>query len=528
MDYKTERDSDVEKIKGSRHPRKVVVAGPGTGKSHLFSELIKEKKKEGKANFLAITFVGKLCDALADDLCGMAETVTLHSFARKLVLESASREWVYYADIFDVIKEDLAKEGVKSFTVGDKNYLKKSLKYKAVGNEDVVYYALRALQKKRVKMPKFDLVLVDEYQDFNEIESAFIDELAKENEIVLVGDDDQALYLFKGSSPEYIRDKHHDGNADWESHTLRFCSRCTSVILKYFHAIVEKYELNNSRERDHKRRRIGKQYICYVPDKEWDSQVNPKIHFIKACPPGMLAYKIKEELTKMTGVQKIKDALVIGEPTTCKSMLSDTGRMLKQYGFRFVNNTEEDVLGIDYRTLDAYRFLGMDKSSVLGWRLLDDPDVEKERAEHLRRAATLQSVLNRKGVADSSKDKLIEDICPAPVSAEKLKRDNYIQEIKQHFQGVSRPVSNIEITVCNIISSKGLGADVVFIVGFDQGRLPKTKTPTHAELYQMLVALTRAKKRVYLINTVERQVSSLIESLEESDIAVDDMTGMLK
>jgi len=45
------------------------------------------------------------------------------------------------------------------------------------------------------------------------------------------------------------------------------------------------------------------------------------------------------------------------------------------------------------------------------------------------------------------------------------------------------------------LNSKGLGADVVFLAGFDQGKFPSKKDPTPSEVYQMLVAITRAKKR---------------------------------
>src|SRR3989338_2781590 len=95
IDHKMERENDLKKIKDSTHKRKIVVAGPGTGKSYMFGELIEEKRKQGKTNFLAITFIGKLGDALADDLCGLAKTTTMHSYARSFVLDSW-RGWTYY------------------------------------------------------------------------------------------------------------------------------------------------------------------------------------------------------------------------------------------------------------------------------------------------------------------------------------------------------------------------------------------------------------------------------------------------
>jgi len=293
IDHKAERGKDVDRIKDSAHPRKVIVAGPGTGKSFLFSELIKKKKSEGKTNFLAITFIGKLGDSLADDLCGLAETVTMHGFARALFLKHCPG-WNYYPKMYELIEEDLKAEGITKFQIGDENYKKKTMYYKAVGDADVVYYVVQMCRKDPNKIPVRDLVLVDEYQDFNEIESELVDLLAEKNEIVIVGDDDQALYEFKGSSPSFIRGKYDLSNTKFESHTLRFCSRCTEVIVKYFHNIATKFNLN-----DPSKNRIQKDYICYVPDKVGDSKANQKVHLLKSCPVGMIAYRVQSELEKL-------------------------------------------------------------------------------------------------------------------------------------------------------------------------------------------------------------------------------------
>jgi hypothetical protein len=118
IDFERERASDVARIKDSPHPRKVIVAGPGTGKSHLFAELIKQKRADGKRNFLAITFIGKLGDALADDLCGLAQTTTMHGFARSFVLQHCS-SWNYYPRMYELIAEDLKADVISSFAIGD-------------------------------------------------------------------------------------------------------------------------------------------------------------------------------------------------------------------------------------------------------------------------------------------------------------------------------------------------------------------------------------------------------------------------
>jgi hypothetical protein len=527
IDHKTKRDSDFERIKTSNHPRKVVVGGPGTGKSYLFSQLLKKKKNEGKVNFLAITFIGKLSDLLADDLCGLAETVTMHGFARKFVLQECGDDWRYYPNIYEIIKEDLKNEGIEKFEIGDENYKNKTVFYKAVGDDDVVHYAVQICKKDSNKIPKYDLLLIDEFQDFNSVESEFVDELAKKNEIVIVGDDDQALYEFKGSSPAFIRNKYHKSNGYWEKHTLRFCSRCTEVIIKYFHTLVNKYNLNDPAETDPEKRRIAKDFICYAPaggpdSKIDDSKANPQIHLIKSCPVGMIAYKVQSELEALCKMQKIKDVLIIGEAQTCKSLLNNVAHTLTDYGFKYVNYRDEGLVQLNYPVLDAYKLIYKDNDSHLGWRLLNNPP-EEEKPEHIKRANSLGKILNKQSVAESSVEKLIDKINLTTKTDGELKKILIRQQIKHHLKNLPRPLSNLEITVCNILNAKGLGADVVFVIGFDQGRLPQRATPTKSEIYQMLVALTRAKKRIYLINTIGKSISKFIESIDPKDLKTEEI-----
>lgn len=526
IDHKAERANDVGKIKDSVHPRKVVVAGPGTGKSFLFSELIKKKRLEGKTNFLAITFIGKLGDALSDDLCGLAETMTMHGFARGFVL-SHCKGWNYYPKMHELINEDLLAEGITEFEIGDENYKRKTLYYKAVGDADVIHYAIEICKKDAKKIPVFNLILIDEYQDFNVIESDFVDILARKNEIVIVGDDDQALYEFKGSSPAFIRGKHDSGNTEFESHTLRFCSRCTEVIIKYFHRLVVKFDLN-----DPAKQRIQKDYICYVPDKATDSKLNPKIHLIKNCPPGMIAYKIREQLWDIIDGQRIKDVLVIGEGQSCAALLKQIALQLKNDGFKNIDyKGDGNILNFRQEIIDAYKFIIKDGDSLLGWRLLGNPTDVTIRKKHIVNAKTLKAIYNEspkqlQKIKDAAIDNLESEIEITAVTNKEVRNKVLIQQLKNNSAYLPRPLSNLDITVCNILNSKGLGADIVFVVGFDQGRFPAKAIVNDSEVYQMLVAITRAKKRIYLINTVGKPVSEFANCIESTDLNVISINGV--
>jgi len=474
---------------------------------------------------LAITFIGKLGNALADDLCGLAETMTMHGFARKFILGQC-KNLKYYPRMYELIKEDLKNEGITTFKIGDQDYSRKSKYYKAVGDDDVIHYVVQIFKNDNNKIPTYDLILIDEYQDFNEKESELVDLLAQKNEIVIVGDDDQALYGFKGSSPSFIRKKYDLSNTYFESHVLRFCFRCTKIIIKYFHILAHKFNLNNP-----VKKRIKKDYFCYLPDKIIDSKINSKIYLIKKCPIGMIAYKIQKELEEMAIDQKIKDVLVIGESRTCKALLKTVAMQLKKYGFKNVDyRGDSDILNMRQNIIDAYKFIAKDESSLLGWRILGNPADEDVKKKHVKNSKVFEKIINGapldlQKIKDEDINTLEAEIEEKMSSDKEIRRYFLFQKIKRNNIYKPRPFCNFDITVCNTLNSKGLGADVVFLIGFDQGKFPIKKEATDSEVYQMIVSITRAKKRIYLINTVNQKVSSFIDCLDDKDLNIQEIKG---
>src|SRR5258708_10416779 len=85
-------------------------------------------------------------------------------------------------------------------------YQVRSNYYDAVEFDDSVFRVFGRVREQPATLGTRDLILVDEYQDFNRLEAAFIDLLAQDSPIVIVADDDQALYSqLPGSSHAFIR-----------------------------------------------------------------------------------------------------------------------------------------------------------------------------------------------------------------------------------------------------------------------------------------------------------------------------------
>ena len=241
-----DRQSYVDAILQSPAPRKIVVAGPGTGKTYLFKQVLKDKP-----NTLTLTFVNSLIEQLALELCGMSDVRTLHSFARSELHRATGKSIAIFPKLPGVIEDDARillgtrmKFEKMFYDRDDENsglafYQERKAYYgEWRGYADVVFDLVKMYEDDASRVPKHDQVVIDEFQDFNKLEVSLIDALAEKSPILLAGDDDQALYDFKSASACHIRDKHGDGCPDYASFELPYCSRSTRVIVDAVNDVV--------------------------------------------------------------------------------------------------------------------------------------------------------------------------------------------------------------------------------------------------------------------------------------------------
>ena len=73
----------TDRIKDSKSLKKVVAAGPGTGKTNLFKEVLEDKDKA-----LVLTFINALVEELHVQLPGFVTVKTLHGYARSILTTS--------------------------------------------------------------------------------------------------------------------------------------------------------------------------------------------------------------------------------------------------------------------------------------------------------------------------------------------------------------------------------------------------------------------------------------------------------
>jgi superfamily I DNA/RNA helicase len=242
---KAERDRCLQVVLQSKSKKKIIVAGPGTGKTFTFGKVL-ELKRDG--NNIAMTFIRKLADDMNSSLGELAEVKTFHAYCKKVLHEQNGR-----VDLVPCLSQVIGKDAeVLDENVSDFDekfqelkedspdiafYLSRGDYYEVVSFNDSVYRLYRALKENGGILPDFDQILVDEFQDFNALEVAFIGELEKKGAILIVGDDDQAIYDDRFASPSYLRDKLKSG--EYENFELPFCGRCPEAIVNATNSIIK-------------------------------------------------------------------------------------------------------------------------------------------------------------------------------------------------------------------------------------------------------------------------------------------------
>lgn len=93
---------------------------------------------------------------------------------------------------------------------------------------------------------KFQYILIDEFQDINKVQYDVIRLLAGQlNNLFIVGDDDQAIYRFRGAKPEIMLNFEKD-YPDCKRIELRYNYRCGSKIVQCASALIK----NNNKRYD--------------------------------------------------------------------------------------------------------------------------------------------------------------------------------------------------------------------------------------------------------------------------------------
>jgi superfamily I DNA/RNA helicase len=506
----------------------LVAAGPGTGKTYLFKQLA----TESGGRVLAITFINNLADDLARELLDLANTGTFHSFCKGFLhrapLTDLTNNFRYFPMLSQIVRTDEtillgsssnideAFQKLDESTESIAFFLERGNYYNTVSHNDVVYRAIQIMRALPAMIPSYNLVLVDEYQDFNRLEVELIDILAATNPIVIVGDDDQALYKHKFATPDFLRLKYLDNS--YTNFTLPFCSRCPECVVQ-----ATNQTLRKAMRAGHLRDRIEKPFSCYIPSKYQEGIDNPKLISVKCSVHRNNAPYMSKYI-----VHTIKNIVEGGyspanDPNTYDFLIAGRGDLLKSVyeSVRASGLTRIDYKGKSNDNLtyyDCFAELLDCSTSQIGWRAL----LELERKRIRDRVISLTSDMLRP----------ITDLVPLETKTffdqilailNRMKREDEVdimeQKLLESVFGDSFPDIKARLIpsaegasgdncssdapraiATTFMGCKGLSANYVFLVGLNNSILPSDPAnPSDDEICQFIVGMTRTRKRCHLL-----------------------------
>jgi superfamily I DNA/RNA helicase len=534
-DQEKDRKRYSELIIDSTAKKKIIVAGAGTGKTYTFQELLKGKN----GNALALTFINNLANDLKNDLDGLAESQTFHGYCKKLLHKAPfggiDTKFHFFPKKLPMIIESDEQilfgrksnfnEAFQCLIEGDGRidfYINRANFYNAVGFNDSVYRVLQYFKSGSGEPPRYEQVVIDEFQDFNRLEVAFIEEMEKVNPILIVGDDDQAIYDWKNASSVFIKEKAKD--YDYERFELPYCSRCTEVIVDAVDNIITHAKANGNLTD-----RVDKKYTCYLSKKLPDCRNYPKIiHAIcsvhtKMRSPYISMYiereiqKIPREEVDEANEEEYPCILIIGPHHYLRQI--NEFLVNKSYKVDYKGKNKDNNLHI----LDGYEILLKDGESNLGWRVILEFDkvenindiigmtytdhvgiVEQLPEGHKRKHEKVIDLVNhlKENTASIEEQNELKKIMDLDLNEIKNQLEIEEEGETDEFQDTdSQEMGQPSIKLTTFQGCKGLSGGFVFIVGLNDGTMPvKPYSPTDNEVCQFIVALTRARKKCYLIS----------------------------
>lgn len=390
---------------------------------------------------------------------------------------------------------------------------------------------------------KYQYILIDEFQDINRIQYDIIKMLAApQNNLFIVGDDDQSIYRFRGAKPEIMLNFKNDYK-DAEMVVLDNNYRCTKAIVEGSLRVIKNNK--NRFEKDIRTDNPAGEPILiksFESCQEENIEVINNIFMLKenGCEFNEIAVLYRtntqprlliEKLMEYNIPFKMRDALPnIYEHWISKNIISyiniATGSRERKEFLQIINRPKRYIsrASIDSNIIsfEDLREFYKDKEWVA--ERIDKLAYDLKMLESMSPYAAINYIRHGIGYEEYLKEyadfrkikheELVEILNELQESAKPYKTygewflhmEEYKEELKKQLGNRNNNVNSVSLATMH--SAKGLEYKAVFIIDVNEGITPYRKALVEADLEEerrmFYVALTRAKEQLFVYSSKER------------------------
>ena len=427
-------------------------------------------------------------------------------------------------------------------------YLKKN---NLVDYDDMIWLPVNYLQNcqpaRELIAKQYKYIFVDEYQDTNEGQNLLLNCITTEDTgLCLVGDDDQAIYEWRGAKPEYIRNK--AGSKDYELLKLETNFRSQDGIIQVANALINKNKFRIAKEIKASRDFTYKPIFAKLADQTSEAAyVAEKIAELvskQKYNPSDIAILMRDndqagpiiEALETVGIDY--DTCEFDENAQYTQFIHVLHSIIKLES----SNDLSDALNFPERCFDKFNFIDAKKAycdyfgqnsnfSVLEWidRIylseitFENSQLFRERyalITQLHSAKTwkpsqvisiyINYMLSRHyNISSPEKFHFVLQVFDIAKNYEETFSECTLESFVEHLEltigeyGTAPAINLDSINLLTMHRAKGLEFKVVFIVGMQVGIMPKeyfinSEYDLEAERRLFYVALTRAKELLFI------------------------------
>ena len=426
---------------------------------------------------------------------------------------------------------------------------------KKIDFDDMLVLCYELFQKRpdilQMWQKKFQYILIDEFQDINQVQYDVIRMLAlPENNLFIVGDDDQSIYRFRGARPEIMLGFSKDyPNA--KSIILDVNYRSTKAVVSAARRVIER-----------NKNRYQKEIITV-------NEQGDNVHIQEVRHPVEESHYVREQIAKAVaaGTEPSQIAVLYRTNTEPRALVET----FMEYHIPFqmkehLPNLYEHFIGRDFQAYMRMALGGRDRGDFLmimnrpnryigrdsvdrgeisfenlrkyymekDWMVdrIDQLEVDLKvisrmtpyaAIQYIRKSVGYDLFLNEYAIKRKMKlEDLQELIREMEERAKEFKTieewfahiEKYTEELR--MQAVTRTENRNAVSLMTFHAAKGLEYDTVFIIGANEDVTPYKKAELPEEMEEerrmFYVAMTRAKKHLTISYVREKNGKAMEQS----------------